>query len=206
MASGYRALNDRADYADVRVGFAPLQFFASGSYEPIAVPRSRVEYLSPGPVLWLHDGLWSRGEALIDFYGPAFVPYDPGQRSSERWFGAPLHARGLGERGGDWLFVGVADLRDAGGHDGFPWEFSEPPVASQALRLYRDDQLLASGEEPFLQVAVEPAAARYRLERDLRMNGATGSACAPGPATRRRRPHPPDPGAGVPGPLTAVRE
>jgi hypothetical protein len=61
VASGYRNLNDRADYSDVRVGFAPLQFFASGSYEPIAVPRSRVEYLSPDPILWLHDGLWSRG-------------------------------------------------------------------------------------------------------------------------------------------------
>jgi hypothetical protein len=173
VASGYRNLNDRADYSDVRVGFAPLQFFASGSYEPIAVPRSRVEYLSPDPILWLHDGLWSRGEALIDFYGPAFVPYEPGQRSSERWFGAPLHARGLGDRGGDWLFVGVADLRDAGGHDGLPWEFSEPPVITQALRLYRDDRLLASATQPFLQVAVEPAAAQYRLERDLNLRGLT---------------------------------
>ena len=173
VASGYRNLNDRADYFDVRVGFAPLQFFASGSYDPIAVPRSRVEYLSPGPVVWLHDGLWSRGEAFIDFYGPAFVPYEPGQRSSERWFGAPLRARGLGDRGGDWLFVGVADLRDAGGHDGLPWEFSDPPVITQALRLYRDDRLLASAEQPFLQVAVEPAAAQYRLERDLNMHGLT---------------------------------
>jgi len=101
------------------------------------------------------------------------VPYEPGRRSSERWFGAPLHARGLGDRGGDWLFVGVADLRDAGGHDGLPWEFSEPPVLTQALRLYRDDRLLASAEQPFLQVAAEPAAARYRLERDLNLHGLT---------------------------------
>ena len=57
----YRALNDNAEYQDVRVGFAPLQFFAGGSYESIAVPRTRAEYVSPAPVTWLHDAIWYRG-------------------------------------------------------------------------------------------------------------------------------------------------
>ena len=71
------------------------------------------------------------------------------------------------------MFVAVADLRDTGGHDGWPWEWSEDPVATQALRLYRDDRLLASATEPFLQVAVPAGAARYRLERDLDLDGLT---------------------------------
>ena len=46
-------------------------------------------------------------------------------------------------------------------------------MATQALRLYRDDRLLASANEPFLQVAVPAGAARYRLERDLDLDGLT---------------------------------
>ena len=169
----YRALNDNADYFDVRIGFAPLQFFAGGSYEPIAVPRTRAEYVSPAPITWLHDAAWSRGEAFIDFYGPPFVQFEPGQESDEWWFGAPLHATAYGERDAEAMFVAVADLRDTGGHDGWPWEWSEDPVATQALRLYRDGRLLASAQEPFLQAAVPAASARYRLERDLDMDGLT---------------------------------
>ena len=169
----YRALNDNADYLDVRIGFAPLQFFSGGSYEPIAVPRTRAEYVSPAPITWLHDAAWSRGEAFIDFYGPAFVQFEPGQQSDEWWFGAPLHAKAYGDRDAESMVVAVADLRDTGGHDGWPWEWSEDPVATQALRLYRDGRLLASAQEPFLQAAVPAASARYRLERDLDMDGLT---------------------------------
>ena len=171
--SHYRNLNDNAEYQDVRVGFAPLQFFAGGSYESIAVPRTRAEYVSPAPVSWLHDAVWYRGEAFIDFYGPAFVQFEPAQQTEEWWFGAPLHAKAYGERGADSMFVGVADLRDTGGHDGYPWEWSEDPVAVQAMRLYRHGRLLASAQEPFLQVAVPAGRARYRLERDLDMDGLT---------------------------------
>jgi subtilisin family serine protease len=176
VTSHYRSLNDHAEYQDVRVGFAPLQFFAGGAYESIAVPRTRVEYLSPDPILWLHDAIWYRGEAFIDFYGSAFEPYPPRQATDEWWFGAPLHAMGYGDRGADWLFAGVADLRDAGGHNGYPWEWSDDPVAVQAFRLYRDGQLLASATEPFLQVTVPAATGRYRLERDLDMDGLMGLA------------------------------
>jgi hypothetical protein len=171
--SHYRALNDGAEYQDVRVGFAPLQFFAWGTYEPIAVPRTRVEHYSPAPILWLHDAIWYNGDAFIDFYGPAFVPYQPGQRTDEWWFGAPLHASGYGDRGADWMFVGVADLRDTGGHNGYPWEWSEDPVSSQAFRLYRNGQLVGSARDPFLQVTVPPTRAVYRMERDLNLHGLT---------------------------------
>ena len=169
----YRALNDNADYQDVRVGFAPLQFFAGGGYEPVAVPRTRVEYLSPAPILWIHDAIWYGGQAFIDFLGP-WRDYRPGERTDEWWFGAPLHAMGYGDRGADWMFVGVADLRDTGGHNGYPWEWSEDPVATQAFRLYRNGRLLASAaREPFLQVAVPATRASYRVERDLNLRGLT---------------------------------
>ena len=176
VTSHYRNLNDHASYSDVRVGFAPLQFFAGGSSESIAVPRTRVEYLSPDPILWLHDASWYRGELFIDFLGSAFDPYPAGQATDEWWFGAPLHAMGYGDRGADWLFAGVADLRDSGGHNGYPWEWSDDPVAAQAFRLYRNGRLQASAKDPFLQVTVPAAAARYRLERDLDLDGLMGLA------------------------------
>jgi hypothetical protein len=137
------------------------------------VPRTRVEYISPAPILWLHDAIWYRGEAFIDFLGPAFVPYQSGQRTDEWWFGAPLHAQGYGDRGADWMFVGAADLRDTGGHNGYPWEFSEDPVATRAFRLYRNGRLVASAQDPFMEARVPVTRAQYRLERDLDLDGLT---------------------------------
>jgi hypothetical protein len=64
------------------------------------------------------------------------------------------------------MFAGVADLRDTGGHNGYPWTWSEtrrppgvPPVPQRPARRPRPD--------PFLQVSVPAARAQYRLERDL---------------------------------------
>jgi hypothetical protein len=138
-------------------GFAfsySVGFLAGGSYESIAVPRTRAEHVTPAPITWLHDAVWYRGEAFIDLYGPPFVQFEPAQQTGEWWLGAPLHAKAYGERGADSMFVAVADLRDTGSHDGQPWEWSEDPMAVQAMRLYRDGRLLASAHEPFLEVVV----------------------------------------------------
>jgi subtilisin family serine protease len=163
----YRAINDRADYTEVRVGFAPLQFFAGGSYEPVAVPRVRAEYLHPEPIRWLQDTAWSNQGAFIDWFGPIRT-YRPGERVEPRWAGAPLRADGYGERTATAMFVSTADLEDSGRHNGYMFEFNEPPLVRQALRLYRNGRLLASSTtEPFLQTEVPAARARYRLERDF---------------------------------------
>jgi subtilisin family serine protease len=162
----YRALNDRADYSEVRVGFAPLQFFAEGGIDPIAVPRVRAEYLHPEPILWFQDVFWFNRDVFIDWFGP-FRTYAPGERVDERWLGAPLRADAYGERTTTSMFVSVADVEDSGRHNGYLFEFNEPPLVRQALRLYRNDRLLASSTEPFLQTPVRPGGASYRLERDL---------------------------------------
>jgi subtilisin family serine protease len=163
----YRAANDRADYTEIRLGFAPLQFFTGGSYEPLSVPRVRAEYLHPEPIVWLQDTAWFNEGAFIDWLGPIRT-YRPGERVDPLWAGAPLRADGYGERTADSLFLGVADLEDSGRHNGYIFEFNEPPLIMQALRLYRNGRLLASSTtEPFLQTAVPPARARYRLERDF---------------------------------------
>jgi hypothetical protein len=70
------------------------------------------------------------------------------------------------------MFLAVADLRDTGGHDGWPWEWSEDPMATQALRLYRDGRL-ASAQEPYLQAAVPARVARYRLDLGSRLRSGT---------------------------------
>ena len=176
ITARYRSLNDNAEYQDVRVGFAPLQFAAGGSYEPIAVPRTRYEYVSTDPVFWFHDAIWYRGEAFIDFLGPWADPYQPGQQIEERWFWAPLHAYGYGDRTATQMFVGAADLRDTGDHNGYPWEWSDDPVMAQAFRLYRNGQLVGRAADPFLQLSVPASRAEYRLERDLNLKGLTGLA------------------------------
>jgi hypothetical protein len=163
----YRALNDRADYSEVRIGFAPLQFFAGGSFDAIAVPRVRAEYLHPEPILWVQDASWYNQGAFIDWLGP-FRTYAPGERVDERWFGAPLRADAYGERTRLSMFVGVADFEDTGLHNGYVFAFDEPGPFRQALRLYRNGRLLASSTtEPFLQTPVRPGGASFRLERDL---------------------------------------
>jgi hypothetical protein len=163
----YRAMNDHADYSEVRLGFAPLQFFAGGSYDPVTVPRLRAEYLHPDPILWFQDAAWYNQGAFIDWLGPDRT-YRPGERVDQVWAGAPLRADGYGERTATELFVSVADLEDTGLHNGYLFEFNEPPLVRQALRLYRNGRLLASSTtEPFLVTTVRPAAARYRLERDF---------------------------------------
>jgi subtilisin family serine protease len=176
ITARYRSLNDNAEYSDVRVGFAPLQFFAGGGYESIAVPRTRYEYVSAAPVYWFHDASWYRGEAFIDFLGPTEGPYQPGQRTEERWFWAPLHAYGYGDRSASSMFVGTADLRDTGDHNGYPWSWSDDPAFAQAFRLYRNGQLIGRATDPFLQVSVPATRAQYRLERDLNLTGVTGLA------------------------------
>jgi subtilisin family serine protease len=163
----YRTMNDRADYSEVRLGFAPLQFFAGGSYDTIAVPRVRAEYLSPEPILWQQDAAWFNRGSFIDWFGP-FRTYRRGERVDERWFGAPLRADAYGERTATFMFVSVADLEDTGLHNGYIFAFDEPAPIRQALRLYHNGRLLASSTtEPFLQTAVRPGAASYRLERDF---------------------------------------
>src|SRR4029450_5868969 len=69
--------------------------------------------------------------------------------------------------------AGTADLADTGGHNGYPWEWSEPPVAGQAFRLYRNGQLIGRARDPFLQVSVPATRAQYRLERDLDLKDLT---------------------------------
>jgi hypothetical protein len=170
VTAHYRARNDRAEYSEGRIGFAPLQFFAGTGFDPLAVPRVRVEYLNPAPIQWYHLASWYNGGAFIDYSGP-FTEYQPGERTDEYWFGVPLRADGYGFRGATSMFLGVADFEDTGKHLGYWFEFNDPPAAEQALRLYRNGRLLASSPEPFLQVDVPEARATYRMERDMDVGG-----------------------------------
>jgi hypothetical protein len=175
VTAHYRNLNDRAEYAEGRIGFAPLQFAAGTGYDPLAVPRTRVEYLSPAPIQWFHLAYRYAQNVFIDYFGPT-TEYQPGQRADEWWFGAPLRPDPYGDRGPTSMFVSVADFEDTGQHPGYLWAWDDQPVVEQALRLYRNGRLLASSTEPFLQTEVPGAQATYRLERDIDVGGLMGLA------------------------------
>ena len=170
ITSRYYAANDTAQYFEGRIGLTPLMFFGGTGLDPLTVPLTRVEYLTPEPILWDHFvGRFDQG-AELDLYDFGIV-YPVGARRQESWFEAPFRPDPFGIRDEKNLLVGVSDFEDAGRHFGDFFEWDQPPVAKGATRLYRDDTLLASGPEPFLFVPVSPAAARYRLERDLDVDG-----------------------------------
>ena len=171
VVARYRALNDQADYAEARIGFAPLQFFAVASSQPLSVPRTRLEYLSPDPIVWDQFALRFADDAFLDYFDFRVDPYRPGERVRTTWFTGPLRAAAFGERDATSMFLALTDFQDREGRFGDFFEFGEPPVSRAALRLFRDGRLLASTPDPFLQVAVPPGQAGYRLERDLDVDG-----------------------------------
>ncbi|HYY81243.1 MAG TPA: S8 family serine peptidase [Actinomycetes bacterium] len=176
IASRYYAANDHADYVEGRIGFAPLQFAGGTGLDPVAAPIRRVELLTPDPIVWDHFADRFADDADLSLFGFGPGSYPPGERLAESWFEAPLHPQAFGDRDATSMFLSVADLGDAGGHQGGFFEFSDQPVAKGATRLYRHGKLLASGTDPFLEATVRPAPARYRLERDLDVDGLLGLA------------------------------
>ena len=128
--------------------------------------RTRVEYLSRSRSSGSTTPSGTAGRRSSTSSARRSCPSSPASGPTS---GGSGRRRGYGDRGADWMFVGVADLRDTGGHNGYPWEWSEdgghpgvPPVPQRPAGGRRD---------PFLQVAVPATRASYRLERDLNLRG-----------------------------------
>ncbi|MGW2934458.1 S8 family serine peptidase [Streptomyces sp. NPDC001156] len=118
--------------SEQRFAWRPYQDTAWDQYSRyVPVGQGRVEYVSAGDTLWQHvvhhnvvfDPDLPLGAGMHD----ASHTYQPGQRATERWFGAvvrPSIPRGKGlpsVRHGDTLSVYVPEFNDSGaGHWSFP--------------------------------------------------------------------------------------
>ncbi|MEU9287408.1 S8 family serine peptidase [Streptomyces sp. NPDC048275] len=123
--------------SEQRFGWRPYQDTAWNQYSRyVPVGQERVEYVTGGDTLWSHTVHHNvvdipdmrLGVGMMD----APHTYRPGQRATERWFGAPVRPsipRGAAQpsvRDGDTLSVFVPEFTDSeSGH----WAFGEIPVS-----------------------------------------------------------------------------
>ncbi|MEU6098611.1 S8 family serine peptidase [Streptomyces sp. NPDC047079] len=173
--------------SEQRFAWRPFQDTAWNQYSRyVPVGQERVEYVSAGDTLWQHV---VHHNIVLDVDFPLSAgmhdlthTYQPGQRATERWFGAvvrPSIPRGKGlssVRNGDTLSVYVPEFNDSGaGH----WSFAEadpfggigggPGVSSAAdtskAVLYRNgEQIATSDDGAWGNFEVPAGNAEYRLD------------------------------------------
>ncbi|WP_258055937.1 S8 family serine peptidase [Streptomyces sp. Ru62] len=169
--------------SEQRFGWRPYQETAWNQYSRyVPVGRERVEYVTGGDTLWnhvVHHNVVDVPDLPLAA-GMRNAPrtYRPGQRATERWFGAPVRPsvpRGWTRpsvRNGDTLSVYVPEFTDS---DAGHWSFAEAggfgtgrataadDVASAVL--YRDGkQTAVSDNGAWGSFEVAPGNARFRLD------------------------------------------
>lgn len=169
--------------SEQRFGWRPYQGTAWDQYSRyVPVGRERVEYVTGGDTLWnhvVHHNVVDVPDLPLAA-GMRNAPrtYRPGQRATERWFGAPVRPsvpRGWtmpSVRNGDTLSVYVPEFTDS---DAGHWSFAEAggfgagrataadDVASAVL--YRDGkQTAVSDNGAWGGFEVAPGDARFRLD------------------------------------------
>ncbi|MET9090098.1 S8 family peptidase [Streptomyces sp. NPDC004237] len=193
--SGHESAVVRATYArtgasdwasEQRFAWRPYQDTAWNQYtRNVPVGRERVEYVTAGDTLWNHvvhhDTVLDQDFPLQAGMRDATHTYRAGQRSTERWFTAPVRPsvpHGVAgwpasTRYGDTLSLHVPDFTDAAGH----WSFAESDslggVGTRAsgtgdtavADLYRDGQRVAHSDTGAWGAFEVPAGrAGYRLD------------------------------------------
>ncbi|MFB7311865.1 hypothetical protein [Streptomyces sp. NPDC056192] len=150
------------------------------------VGKERVEYVTAGDTLWSHtvhhNVIDSPDRPLQVGMMDAPHTYRPGQRATERWFGAPIRPsipRGAAQpsvRNGDTLFIYVPEFTDSstghwsfaetGGFGGFGLGVRTAAVDDTALAvLYRNGQRIAESDQGAWGAFEAPAGkADYRLD------------------------------------------
>ncbi|MGW2939135.1 S8 family serine peptidase [Streptomyces sp. NPDC001156] len=166
--------------SEQRFGWRPYQDTAWDQYSRyVPVGQERVEYVSAGDTLWNHvvhhNVVFDPDIPLQAGMQDAPHTYPPGQRTTERWFGAvvrPSIPRGESRksvRNGDTLSVYVPEFTDSGaGH----WSFAEAdPGARAAVNdtasavLYRNGQQVTQSDNGAWGNFEVPAGnAEYRLD------------------------------------------
>ncbi|WP_157575044.1 S8 family peptidase [Jiangella muralis] len=178
----FRALGD-ADpgrYFEARAPI-PIEAFARVSIATrLQVPLHRVDYVDPDPeVSWQQNVIRHSDANKVEYTDPV-VTYRPDEHQVETWFGAPLRPAGLAvrnadsmlvEAGGEWLQLDPPSERVGDLLDTVNRQLQQGLASSaQDLRLYRNGQLLANspnGRQPLILAPVDPAPARYRIERTI---------------------------------------
>ncbi|MGW2938334.1 peptidase S8, partial [Streptomyces sp. NPDC001156] len=187
VRSTYTRTGASAWASEQRFAWRPFQDTAWNQYSRyVPVGQDRVEYVSAGDTLWQHV-VHHNIVPDVDFPLSAGMhdlthTYQPGQRTTERWFGAvvrPSIPRGKGlssVRDGDTLSVFIPEFNDSGaGH----WSFAEadpfggigggPGVSSvndtSKAELYRNgEQIATSDNGAWGDFEVPAGDAAYRLD------------------------------------------
>ncbi|GAA1560803.1 S8 family serine peptidase [Kribbella sancticallisti] len=182
VSEWFRALGDSdpGRYFEARAPLPSEGFARVSIADELQVPLNRVDFVDPDPEVNWQQYVARYSSANEVEYTEPVVSYRPNEHHAETWFGAPLRPAGLAARSADVMLV------EAGG----PWLQLDPPSerigdlidsenrhqrqalvsSAQDLRLYRNGQLLASdpdGTQPLILVPVDPAPARYRIERTI---------------------------------------
>ncbi|MFE9610794.1 S8 family peptidase [Streptomyces sp. NPDC006012] len=178
--------------SEQRFGWRPYQDTAwNQSSRDVLMGQERVEYVTAGDTLWRHtvhhNTVVDRDIALGVGMHDAAHTYQPGQRATEKWFGAPVRpaiphgAKGFpaSVRSGDTLSFYIPEFSDSGtGH----WSYAEwggsggIGTGASAVRdeegedvaraeVYRDGQRIAESDNgAWGDIEVPTGKADYRLD------------------------------------------
>ncbi len=153
---------------EFRYDFRPFSFRGIGFLEQIALPQSRVEWVSaPSGTTWYQEAMvldtwWDQRSARVD--------YAPGDRLSNAWFQPVVRPR-IGEgywkpsRSLDFFSLNVPAWADSG--QGNTGDMYSDPGAHQRLALYQGTHLIEETTDQGLWAeAPTMGQARYRVVND----------------------------------------
>jgi PA domain len=174
VTANYYGSGSQQHGLEVNFPSRPHDSFVLRQAQPVAIPTTRTEWVSPGDIVWqpVTYQTLDREGALVG----SERSYRAGQRSVEDWFG-PVVRPGVpavgdaddaqyglpGFRTGDEFTIQIRSMLDSGDHH-------SEGGGSPRSRLYRDGQLVAERDslEGTWPASAQPA--QYRLELDVQQS------------------------------------
>ncbi|WP_188188191.1 S8 family peptidase [Nonomuraea sp. SYSU D8015] len=169
---------------EARFAFEPWDTVSISTNHPMAaVPRTRVDYVTPDPeVRWntsaisperAYNNMWPHPDTpRLSLSSPEFRAYRAGERVGRTMFEQPLlpgvNPRNPLRREGDRLRISMQGFVDAGGNYGEAYTSPFERGLKTAFRLYRGDTLLwQTNHLPSGTGTLPPERSEYRIEYDV---------------------------------------
>jgi hypothetical protein len=171
----YAAEGDTGPISTYRTSFQPWEQFPIRFASNAIAPLRRTEYVSALPgVGWVGSAV-ARPDEFNGTAQSPMVEYQPGQRTTDRFFAAPA-VPGVDRttmrsvpcpacRSGDRLSLDIQPRTDAGGH-AVRMINSETTKINTQTRVYADGTLVAESTDPAGTVDIPAGSAQLRLELD----------------------------------------